>query len=145
MIDEAKNIVDNFSFSKGDYIGAKDQLEKFSQIYMQLSVEQTNNLRGSYTAKERLGWLRIATTLFDKYFNDADYADKEKLIRIFFALYSFENLEFGFDGIMDLISVSDQMKNDIDLAKQNWSYFRELTSSVDAKNNLEKKIFAKHM
>lgn len=36
--------------------------------------------------------------------------EKEKLCRIFFALYSFENLEFGFDGAMDVISVSDQRK-----------------------------------
>ncbi|ACX95227.1 hypothetical protein [Halothiobacillus neapolitanus] len=103
-------IVNGFNFKKGDYVGAEDQLSRFAESYAQLSLEDAELLRSKFDSKDRLGWLRIASTLFVKGFADADSMEKEKLCRIFFALYSFENLEFGFDGAMDVISVSDQRK-----------------------------------
>ncbi len=139
---ELQDIVNGFNFKKGDYVGAEDQLSKFAEGYAQLSAEEAELLRGEFFAKDRLGWLRIASTLFIKGFSDADSMEKEKLCRIFFALYSFENLEFGFDGVMDVISVSDQMKDHAGMAKRNWNQFSKLTSNDAAKNNLENKIFA---
>ncbi len=142
-ISKLQAIVNGFNFKKGDYIGAEDQLSRFAESYAQLSLDEAELLRGAFDSKDRLGWLRIASTLFVKGFADADSMEKEKLCRIFFALYSFENLEFGFDGVMDVISVSDQMKGHAGMAKRNWKQFSELTSNDAAKNNLENKIFAK--
>jgi hypothetical protein len=140
-ISKLQAIVNGFNFKKGDYVGAEDQLSRFAEIYAQLSLEEAELLRGEFDSKDRLGWLRIASTLFVKGFADADSMEKEKLCRIFFALYSFENLEFGFDGVMDVISVSDQMKGHAGMAKRNWKQFSELTSNDAAKNNLENKVW----
>lgn len=140
-ISKLQAIVNGFNFKKGDYVGAEDQLSRFAESYAQLSLEDAELLRSEFDSKDRLGWLRIASTLFVKGFADADSMEKEKLCRIFFALYSFENLEFGFDGVMDVISVSDQMKGHAGMAKRNWKQFSELTSNDAAKNNLENKIF----
>ena len=141
-ISKLQDIINSFSFKKGDYVGAEDQLSRFAESYAQLSLEEAELLRGEFDSKDRLGWLRIASTLFVKGFADANSMEKEKLCRIFFALYSFENLEFGFDGVMDVISVSDQMKDHAGMAERNWSQFGKLTSNNAAKNNLENKIFA---
>lgn len=141
-VSKLQGIVNGFDFKKGDYLGAEEQLSKFAEGYALLSAEDAELLRGKFCAKDRLGWLRIASTLFTKGFNDANSLQKEKLCRIFFALYSFENLEFGFDGVMDVISVSDQMKRHAGMAKRNWDQFSKLTSSDAARNNLENKIFA---
>lgn len=137
-----QTIVNGFDFKKGDYVGAKDQLSMFAEIYAQISFDEAELLRGEFDSKDRLGWLRMASTLFIKEFADADPMEKEKLCRIFFAFYSFENLEFGFDGVMDVISVSDQMKGHAGMAKRNWKKFSGLTSNDTAKKNLENKIFA---
>lgn len=141
-ISKLQAIINAFKFNKGDYVGAKDQLSRFSDIYAQLSLDEAELLRGEFDSKERLGWLRIASSLFVKRFADADSMEKEKLCRIFFALYSFENLEFGFDGVLDVIAVSDQMKAHAGMARKNWNKFSKLTSNDAAKTNLENKIFA---
>ncbi len=94
-----------------------------------------------FHAKDRLGWLRIASTLFCKLFSDVDTLHKDELCKIFFALYSFENLDFGFDGVNDVISVSEKLKGNTELARKNWNLFSKLTSNDMARNNLENKIF----
>ena len=140
-VSKLQDIVNNFDFKKGDYAGAKEQLSKFAEVYALLDAEDAELLRGKFCAKDRLGWLRIASALFNKSFADANLLQKEELCRIFFALYSFENLDFGFDGVMDVISVSDQMKDYADIAKRSWNQFSKLTSSDIAINNIENKIF----
>ncbi len=140
-LSKLRNIVHGFSFNKGDYVGAEDQLSMFAESYSQLSAEEAELLRREFVSKDRLGWLRVASTLFVNCFEDASRIEKERLCRIFFALYSFENLEFGYDGVMDVISVSDQMKGHAGMARKNWEQFSDLTSSEAAKKNLENKIF----
>ncbi|MCB1961416.1 MAG: hypothetical protein KDE68_12985 [Rhodocyclaceae bacterium] len=141
-ISKLQDIVNGFDFKKGDYAGAEAQLLNFTENYAQLGVDEIELLRGKFPAKDRLGWLRVASTVFVKEFAGADSVKQEKLCRIFFALYSFENLDFGFDGVMDVISVSDQMKKNVSIAKKNWEKFRNLTASDVARKNLENKIFS---
>ncbi len=50
-------------------------------------------------------------------------------------------MDFGFDGVMDLISISEKVKGHTDLARKNWDFFSKLTSNDMARNNLENKIF----
>ena len=126
---ELLDIVERFPFAKGDYVGAEEQLSKFAENYALLSAEDAELLRGEFSAKDRLGWLRIASSLFMKVFAEADPMRKEKLCRIFFALYSFENLEFGFDGVMDVISVAGEINDHVDMAKRSWEIFSDLTSN----------------
>lgn len=140
-INNTHDIVANFSFKKGDYFGAEEQLSKFADSYARLTAEESEILRSKFPAKDRLGWLRVASTLFCKFFSDADASHKDRLCKIFFALYSFENLDFGFDGLMDVISISEQVKNHADIARKNWNSFSDLTSNEMAKKNLENKVF----
>jgi hypothetical protein len=144
-MDEYSNlldIVDKFRFHKGDYVGAEKQLSVFTENYSKLSANKAELLRKRFDAKDRLGWLRIASTLFTKSFSDADPFRKEKLCKIFFALYSFENLEFGFDGVMDIDAVSDQLKDSSEIAIKCWAQFEALTSNDIARKNLENRIFS---
>jgi hypothetical protein len=140
-VNNIQDIVANFVFKKGDYLGAEEQLSRFAESYAKLSADEAESLRNKFQAKDRLGWLRIASTLFCKLFSDADTLHKDKLCKIFFALYSFENLDFGFDGVNDVISVSDKLKGHPELARKNWDLFSKLTSNGVARNNLENKIF----
>lgn len=140
-INTTRDIVNKFDFRKDDYFGAEEQLARFADSYSKLNAEEADCLRSDFQAKDRLKWLRIASTLFCKFFSDAGISRKNRLCKIFFALYSFDNLEFGFDSVMDVISVSDQMKNHADLAKKNWESFSKLTSNDAARNNLENKIY----
>ncbi len=140
-INKTQDIVAGFVFKKGDYLGAEEQLLIFADSYAKLTVEEADILRSKFKAKDRLGWLRIASTLFCKLFYDADILHKDKLCKIFFALYSFENLDFGFDSVIDVISVSEKLKSYTELARKNWDLFSKLTSNDMARNNLENNIF----
>ena len=140
-IDKAQEIIANFVFKKGDYLGAEEQLLRFADSYEKLSVEEADLLRSKFESKDRLGWLRIASTLFCKFFSDTDNLHQDRLCKIFFALYSFENLDFGFDGVRDLICCSEKVKDHQDLVRKNWNLFSTLTSNEVARNNLENKIF----
>jgi len=136
------DIVNAFRFQKGDYDGAEKQLLLFTENYSTLSANKAELLRNQFDAKDRLGWLRLASTLFTKDFSKADPLRKEKLCRMFFALYSFENLEFGFDGVMDIDAVSDQIKAVPEIATKCWAQFKALTSNDVAKENLETRLFS---
>ena len=140
-VNKTHNIIADFAFEKGDYLGAEEQLSRFSDSYARLSADEAESLRNKFQAKDRLGWLRIASTLFCKFFSDADHLHKDKLCKIFFALYSFENLDFGFDAVNDVISVSEKLKSHTELARKNWDLFRVLTSNNMARNNLENNVF----
>jgi hypothetical protein len=139
--DKAYDLAMKFCFQKGKYLDAERQLLSFAECYEKLNAEEANLLRSEFKAQDRLGWLRISTTTFLRLYPAADILQKENLCRIFFAFYSFDNLDFGYDSINDVISVSNEMKKDIDLSKKIWSIFREITSSEIATLNLEKKIF----
>lgn len=140
-INKTQDIVTNFVFKKGDYLGAEEQLSRFADSYAKLSVEEADTLRNQFQAKDRLGWLRIASTLLCKFFPEANTLQKNRLCKIFFALYSFENLDFGFDGVKDVISISEKVKNYTEITQKNWNFFSGLTSNNTARNNLENKIF----
>ena len=141
QIDKVRDIVENFEFTKGDYQGAEEQLYDFAECYAQLSIDEADELRCSFDARQRHSWLRVASTLFTKEFDEADMLRKDRLCKIFFALYSFDNLEFGYDSVMDIISISDQMKGHVEMAQKNWVIFSKITTRDTARNNLENKLF----
>ena len=88
-----------------------------------------------------MGWLRIASTVFSKFFDQVEVSEKDKLVKIFFALYSFENLDFGYDAVLDLITVSNKMENYLYLAKKNWNIYSDITSNTIARENVESTLF----
>ena len=139
---KVEEIIANFNFKKGDYSGAEDQLHEFSLSYEKLSPKEADILRGRFTPKDKLQWLRIASTLFCKFYRIADNAHKAKLYKIFFSLYSFENLDFGLDGLKDLISISEIVGGEGVGLKESWECFKDLTSSDVAINNVEIKLFS---
>ena len=141
-ISELQNIINGFNFERGNYTGAQTQLFFFAESYARLSAEEADQLRSNFDAKERLKWFRLASALMMRCFDSADELQKEKLFRIFFSLYSFENLEFGYDAVQDVISASYQMKKNIELSKKIWREYRDLTTNPIARNNIENKIFS---
>ena len=141
-ISELQNIINGFNFERGNYIGAQKQLFFFAESYARLSIEEADRLRSNFDAKERLKWFRLASALMMRCFDSADELQKEKLFRIFFSLYSFENLEFGYDAVQNVISASYKMKKNIELSKKIWREYRDLTSNQIARNNIENKIFS---
>lgn len=136
-----EKIVEEFHFTKGDYASAERQLLLFSQSYALLTDMQADAIRSSYNAKDRLGWLRIATVLLEKFFQEAPNFRKQDLLKIFFSLYSFENLDHGYDAVMDLIEVSERVKGFEQEARNLWAVYKPLTPNSVAVENLEKKLF----
>lgn len=135
------NIVANFVFKKGDYLGAEEQFSRFADSYVKLSIEEAQLLRSKFKAKDRLGWLQVFLTIFCKFFSDADISHKNRLCKIFFALYSFDNLGVGYDSVNCVILISGELKKHTELARRNWDLFSKLTSNDLAVGNLENKIF----
>ncbi len=136
-----EKIIKEFHFTKGDYASAERQLLLFSQSYALLTDMQADAIRSSYDAKDRLGWLRIATILLKKFFQVAPKLRRKDLLNIFFSLYSFENLDHGYDAVMDLIEVSEKVKDFEPEARILWDVYKPLTSNAVAVENLEKKLF----
>lgn len=135
------DVINDFHFEKGNYLEAERQLVVFAEGYARLTVEEANKLRSKFDAKDRLKWFRVASSVFKHGFLSEDDFKKEKLCRIFFALYSFENLDFGYDALQDVISVSDQLKRNIDITKRSWTNFRCITSNPIAISNMDRNIF----
>ena len=49
-INKTQDIVTNFVFKKGDYLGAEEQLSRFADSYAKLSVEEADILRNQFQA-----------------------------------------------------------------------------------------------
>jgi hypothetical protein len=141
-IDQTIEIVKNFTFKKHDYIGAKEQLSQFSDSYARLNLEEANYLRSIFKAKDRFGWLCVASTVFLELFPDANTLLKEELTKIFFAVYSFDNLDFGYDSVLYVIEVKKCMIEQRKTLVKNWALYAGITSSITAKDNLEGHLFA---
>lgn len=141
-IAKLRDIALSFDFKKGDYIGAETQLSRFAELYSNLNLDEADILRTEFDAKVRLGWLRIASTLIDKSFANADTLEKENLCKTFFAMYSFENLDSGYDGVMDLIAVSEKLRDFQEISMKAWEPYKNNICRVNARRNLEDKIFS---
>lgn len=141
-IADLRDIVLSFDFKKGDYRSAEQQLARFAELYAKLNLNDAELLRSEFDAKTRLGWLRIASSLIEKSFADADSTKKEDLCRIFFAMYSFQNLDFGYDGVLDVIALAEKFKGNQEISKKAWAPFRENMSREIAIKNLENKLFS---
>ncbi len=140
-INTVYDIVNSIKFEYKDYLGAELQLLEFADNYAKLSPEEAEELRSVFDSKQRLGLFATSTSLFRKCFTEADAAQKDRLCKIFFALYSFDNLDFGYDSLLHVMSVADQIKAHRDLAKKHWNQFKVLTSRSNAIGNLENKLF----
>lgn len=119
----------------------KDQLREFSEAYSFLSEEEAITLRSTFDSKDRLAYFRSAASLFRDEFAEAAVDRKIELLRIFFALYSFDNLEFGYDSVQDVMAVSEEMRGYREVALREWEPFAQITSNDTAKKNLENKLF----
>lgn len=127
QVDKVRSIVEGFEFKKGDYLGAEDQLSRFAEDYAQLSVDEADALRCSFDAKERLGWLGVACSLIRHSFSEADISRKAKLTRIFLALYSFDNLELGYDTLLNVRDIKSKFVGHESLIKESWKIYAKLT------------------
>lgn len=130
-IDQTIEIIKNFTFKKHDYIGAKEQLSQFSDSYAKLNLQEANDLRSIFKAKDRFGWLCVASTVFLELFPDANTLLKEELTKIFFAFYSFDNLDFGYDSVLYVIEVKKcVIEQHQTFAKKTGLYMQELPAAL---------------
>lgn len=59
-----------------------------------------------------------------------------------FAMYSFDNLGYGYDSVLDIIDISTLLRDDDErLAKEAWLPFKDLTTNKTAQKNLKNKLF----
>ena len=145
LIDDVGTIAESFEFKKGDYLGAEEQLSKFAENYLELSAAEADQLRCGFDAKERLGLLGAATSVFQKSFLSAEILRKDKLCMILFACYSFDNMEFGCDSLRHIMPVLGDLEDYQELAHKNWLPFRRLTSNEIARKNLENRLFSDYI
>ncbi len=142
-VEKLTDLAHSFVFEKGDYEGVKVQFLKFTENYSKLNIEEADRLRDSFDAKIRLGWFGVSTRLFLHSIIDANATQKDELCMILFAFYSFDNLDFGYDSLLDLARVSNALNANNAIAKKNWPIFKKLTSRKIAIDNLESNVFGK--
>lgn len=140
-IDAAYDIVTNFQFKANDYSEAGVQFLRFSEEFVQLNASEADTLRSVFDSKDRFTLFGIAASVFRERIEDSEKRQKSNLCRIFFALYSFDNLEFGYDSLLYLEENSGKFKKIQELAKESWLPFKALTTNELAWKNLENKIF----
>ena len=57
-------------------------------------------------------------------------------------MYSFDNLGFGYDSVLDIIDISTLLRDDDErLAKEAWLPFKDLKTNKTAQKNLKNKLF----
>ena len=140
-IEKLTDLTRNFAFEKGDYEGVKIQFLKFAENYSQLNIDEADRLRDSIDAKIRMGWFGVSTSLFLHSVIDANSIQKDELCLILFAFYSFDNLDFGYDSLLDLARVSNILNENNATAKKNWLIFKKLTRRKIDIDKLENNIF----
>lgn len=137
-VDELRLMVENLSFRKHQFSNAERQLIEFADLYRKLDPSRADQLRSFFDSKDRLGLFRTAASLFRRYFPDAVEAQKTRLFQCLFATYSFDNLGFGYDSVLDIIDISSLLEDqDSLLAKETWLPFKGLTTNQIAASNLE--------
>ncbi len=135
-------LVETFKFAKQGYSSAEEQLIEFANLYAKLDPGSADQLRASIDSKVRLGLFGTASSLFQHSFPKAAETQRVRLLRIVFAMYSFDNLGFGYDSVRHIIDISKFIREEHELlAKKAWLPFRELTTNQIARNNLENHIF----
>lgn len=143
-LDEAFDIITSFRIKHHDQFDITDQALDFANCYISLSLNEASTLRDCFDAKEKLSKFRLMARNFQDRFEDADLTEKSELLTSLFALYSFDNLEFGYDSVLNLIDISDLVTNFQTLAKKQWKPFNLLTSSL-ASANLANKLFPREV
>jgi len=141
-LDVAFEVACEFDLKNSSLSERNDQFLRFSRVYARLNPEEASVLRASFDAKDRLAFFHSAASLLLQEFSGASKERKFDLLKIFFSLYSFENLEFGFDGVLDVIAVSEKVHDFQEISKKAWEPFREITSNITARKNLESKLFS---
>jgi hypothetical protein len=138
---ELKNLIYGFNFVKGDYEAAACQLLQFSRLYEQSNISDAEKLREEFDPKKRLGWLATASSVLCKRYLSAEAREREGLVKIFFAAYSFDNMGFGYDSVVLLTHCKAELQNDIAKSKKIWCSFEPITTNTIAVKNLRNKIF----
>ena len=137
LVEKLAGMARNFVIEKGDYEGVKVQFLKFSEIYSQLNKHEADRLRDLFDPKIRHGWFKVTTSLFSNCFINVDSLQKDDLCGILFAFYSFDNLDFGYDSLLDLDSVANMFSENSTIVNKNWNVFKKLTSRKVARDNMQ--------
>ncbi len=140
-LNDAYDTVCSMDYRHSDLAQRTSKLTAFAKAYVQLSNDEVNLLRASMDSKDKFDHFTQASYLFRHSFPEADINEKEKLLKAFFAFYSLDNMEFGYDTLLILDSVSNLMDGFADIAMTTWLPYVPLTGS-HAKNAMENRLLA---
>lgn len=138
-LDEAYDIVCSMDYRYSDLVQRTSKLTAFAKAYVQLSNDQVNLLRASLGSKDKLDHFTQASYLFKRSYPEADINEKEQRLQAFFAFYSLDNMEFGYDTLLILDSALELMDGCDDIAMEAWLPYRHLTDALP-KEALENRL-----
>lgn len=139
-VERAVAVANGFAFKRGEYAEATRQLKTFADLYASLDPAQAHAVRQTFDPKQRLGWLVVATGLIRHGFSDAKRDERAELIHIFVAMFSCDNLDFGYDSLLQVDSARKILGDSRDLIKESWNHFAHLTENKLARSNFENKF-----
>lgn len=139
---DIKKFASNPQFNEGDYIDAEKKMYSFYEKYSNITKEEALEIRNSIDPKYRAKLFRIASSILKKLYEKSNELEKERLIKIFFASFSFDNLNFSYNSIHEINKCTSFLKEDITLSRKIWEGFKPKTSNKTAIETIEKKIFS---
>lgn len=142
QLNAAYDVINVVDFRRDGVDTLIEKLSAFADCYKKLSADDAKILRSGFDSKYKLGAFQSATALLQIKFGKFGSTSDRTLLEIFFALYSFDNLEFGYDSVISVIDASIILKGHEVLAKAIWLPFSVLTDNETAKRNLENKLFS---
>lgn len=135
-LEKLENLIKTWLAQTGCVAVSEENLLEFSKQYSILSPDEAEILRSKFDAKHKLRFFRVASSVFCKNFDEADDTKKRELLEMLYALYSLDNLDFGYDTLLtinDTLSLQNQVRN---IAVDAWEKYEKLTSRQIAKRNL---------
>lgn len=139
-LDKAFDAINNIDLRSNDITKILNQLIFFSSLFAELTKSEVDILRSSYDAKFKLDIFSLSSIVFHSFFIESNLNRKKELLIMLYTLYCFDNLDFGYDSVLRLISTADLIKNDVELAKELWLPFENITCEL-ARENLKNKFF----
>jgi hypothetical protein len=143
IVEDLEEVVSSFTLYGRDDASNDSQLFAFAEKYANLSPKEADELRSKFDAKYRLKVFTIASLLLNKKYDQSSTSEKERLLAIFFASYSFDNLGFGYDSVRYVIDNENYVKEDLQLSRVIWGRFKNNTTNHIAFGNIENRFFRK--
>lgn len=136
----AEALFREFRVARGDYAAAERQLLAFADLWLRLDPAQAAALRGRVDPKARLGRLVAACSVLRHEFAGAEGARQAALARMLFALVSCDDLDFGYDTLLQVDGVLPLFAGHGDMARQAWAAAAPLSANPLTQQNIAARL-----